>query len=312
MRAVDLFCGCGGLTKGFEKSGFEIVAAFDWWDQALDVYRSNFTHPAIKADLEQLDSNEVKKYNPEIIIGGPPCQDYSSAGKRDETAGRADRTLDFARIVTEVNTPYFVMENVEYIVKSKTLPKALKVYRDGGYGLTSITINAAFCGVPQNRKRHFVIGSLKDDDDFLLEALKKDLSKHKTTLRDYFGDSLGTEYFYRHPRSYGRRGIFSIDEPCPTVRGVNRPIPPNYQIHEGDATDDLTKVRPLTTMERARVQTFPDDFDFSSVKSKGVLEQMIGNAVPVDLAAYVARHLLQYINGVKETKIEQIKLDNFE
>ena len=80
----------------------------------------------------------------------------------------------------------------------------------------------------------------------------------------------------------------------PTVRGVNRPIPATYQIHPGDATDDLSRVRPLTTLERARIQTFPREFAFEG--SKTDLEQIIGNAVPVELAAYVGRHLLDYMN----------------
>ena len=114
------------------------------------------------------------------------------------------------------------------------------------------------------------------------------------TIREYLGDEFDTEFYYRHPRSYARRGIFSIDEPSPTVRGVNRPIPATYQIHPGDATDDLSRVRPLTTLERARIQTFPREFTFEG--SKTDLEQIIGNAVPVELAAYVGRHLLDYMN----------------
>ena len=136
--------------------------------------------------------------------------------------------------------------------------------------------------------------ALGDNDDFLTESLYSDLSSKSTTIRDYLGDEFHTEYYYRHPRSYARRGIFSIDEPSPTVRGVNRPIPPGYPIHAGDATNDLSKVRPLTTLERARIQTFPASFEFSG--SKTDLEQMIGNAVPVDLAKYVAKHLMEYIS----------------
>lgn len=77
--------------------------------------------------------------------------------------------------------------------------------------------------------------------------------------------------------------------------GVNRPVPNTYKIHSGDATDDLSKVRPLTTLERARIQTFPRDYIFQGNKTD--LEQMIGNAVPVELASYVGRHLMGYING---------------
>ena len=106
-------------------------------------------------------------------------------------------------------------------------------------------------------------------------------------------DSLGLDYYYRHPRNYSRRGIFSIDEPSPTVRGVNRPLPPGYKKHSGDPKNiNLSDVRPLTTIERSYLQTFPDTFKFNGTKTN--LEQMIGNAVPVNLAEFVAKGILEF------------------
>jgi DNA (cytosine-5)-methyltransferase 1 len=105
---------------------------------------------------------------------------------------------------------------------------------------------------------------------------------------------LGTEYVYRHPRSYARRAIFSIDEPCPTIRGVNRPIPTTYQAHPGDA-GPASKARPLTTEERARVQTF-ENYKWSGSKTN--LEQMIGNAVPVNLACHIAKAISKYLEDI--------------
>ncbi len=113
------------------------------------------------------------------------------------------------------------------------------------------------------------------------------------TIFEYLGDSLGVEYFYRHPRSYKRRAIFSIHEPSPTVRGVNRPIPRTYKKHQGDVCEVNENLRPLTTIERSYIQTFPSTFRFKGNKSD--LEQMIGNAVPVKLGEYVARCILEYV-----------------
>lgn len=115
------------------------------------------------------------------------------------------------------------------------------------------------------------------------------------TIRDYLGDSLGIEHYYRHPRSYKRRAVFSIDEPSPTIRGVNRPIPKTYIKHSGDTSTISDQVRPLTTIERSYLQTFPKDFIFEG--SKTDLEQMIGNAVPVKLAEYVAGCIQQYLEN---------------
>ena len=77
MRVVDLFCGCGGLSLGFQEAGFDIVAAYDKWEAALNVYRSNFSHPAEEVDLSnvQASSISIDLHKPDMIIGGPPCQD---------------------------------------------------------------------------------------------------------------------------------------------------------------------------------------------------------------------------------------------
>lgn len=300
--AIDLFCGCGGLSLGFEKAGFKIVRAFDNWDKAIKVYNDNFTtHEAELIDIYKLKPKYLKLYNPDVIIGGPPCQDYSSAGQQDETKGRANLTLRYAELVCTVKTKWFVMENVDRILKSETLPKAIKLFKEAGYGLTQVVLDASRCGAPQKRKRFFLIGELDGKDGFLEKSLIKDQSAHNMTIREYLGNEFQTDFYYRHPRSYARRGIFSIDEPSPTVRGVNRPIPPSYQIHSGDATKDLSKVRPLTTFERARIQTFPKGFALSG--SKTDMEQMVGNAVPVELAKYVGKHLLDYINISGEKKM---------
>lgn len=298
MKVIDIFCGCGGLSYGFVKEGFDIVRAFDNWDVAINIYNNNFQHEAEKIDAYDLTAEYIKQFDPQMIIGGPPCQDYSSAGKRDESLGRADLTRRFAEIVSEVRPNWFVMENVDRIVKSQTLPGAISIFKEAGYGLTQVVLDASLCGAPQKRKRFFMIGELNGKDDFLLNKLLENQASQSMTIYDYLGNEFGTEYYYRHPRSYARRGIFSIYEPSPTVRGVNRPIPASYKCHPGDATKDLSLVRPLTTEERARIQTFPKSFRF--VGSKTDVEQMIGNAVPVELAAYVARQVKQYIAEKEE------------
>ena len=83
MRTVDLFSGCGGMSLGFQNSGFNIVAAFDHWLPAIEVYKRNFQHPIFQKNLSDKDVYQlISSFQPEVIIGGPPCQDFSSAGKR--------------------------------------------------------------------------------------------------------------------------------------------------------------------------------------------------------------------------------------
>jgi DNA (cytosine-5)-methyltransferase 1 len=294
MRTVDLFAGCGGLSLGFQNAGFDVVAAFDYWHPAIEVYKENFQHPIFEKDLSKEDvCSLIGGFSPDIIIGGPPCQDFSSSGKRNESLGRADLSLVFANIIASIKPKWFVMENVDRIEKSRILEAVLGIFRKSGYGLSSSVLNASYCGVPQARKRYFLIGHLDGGDDDLNFYLAKNQSKASMSIFEYLGDSLGVEYFYRHPRSYKRRAVFSIHEPSPTVRGVNRPIPKTYIKHEGDLCDIDDNLRPLTTIERSYIQTFPKTFKFKGNKSD--LEQMIGNAVPVKLAEYVARCIHEYI-----------------
>lgn len=295
MKAVDLFCGCGGLSLGFQQAGYNVVAAYDNWDAATDVYRLNFSHPVHKADLMDAGkaSESIARYAPEIIIGGPPCQDYSSAGGRNEEGGRAILTVRFAEIVAAVRPGWFVMENVSNIMKYGKVFEAMQILHDAGYGLSCHVLNAALCGVPQRRKRFFMVGRLGAADGFLDGYFIRHLAGREMTMRDYFGDRLGIDAYYRHPRSYARRGVFSMDEPSPTVRGVNRPMPSGYTLHHNDPVKTLDGIRPLTTMERAAIQTFPSDYHWTG--NKTAVEQMVGNAVPVSLAAYVGNAINEYI-----------------
>jgi DNA (cytosine-5)-methyltransferase 1 len=305
MKVLDLFAGCGGMSLGFQNVGFEIVAAFDNWKPSIQVYKANFTHPIFEKDLSDIENHKMLNEIPvDMIMGGPPCQDFSSAGKRDENQGRGDLTVVFAEIVKKNAPEWFVMENVERIIKSDKLQEAIKILKSAGYGLSAQILDASLCGVPQSRKRFFMIGNLQSKDGFLDHYLLKNQNKKPLTIAEYLGETLNTEFYYRHPRSYMRRGIFSIHEPSPTIRGVNRPIPKNYQKHEGDACDVHENVRPLTTLERSYIQTFPTDFKFSGTKTD--LEQMIGNAVPVNLATYVAKCINDYKTDLKENKVLQL------
>lgn len=297
MNVVDLFSGCGGLSLGFQNAGMNVVAAYDNWAAAIAVYAANFNHPINTVDLsdEVIASEHIRQYKPDMIIGGPPCQDFSSAGLRNEDNGRGNLTLSYAGIISKIRPEWFVMENVATITKTNKLVGAKAIFKEAGYGLTQIVLNAALCGVPQKRKRFFLIGKLGAEDDFLLPYIKQQLAKKEMTVKDYFGDKIDFEFYYRHPRSYARRGVFSVNEPSPTIRGVNRPIPAGYPIHHNDPVSSLEGIRPLTTKERSMIQTFPESFNF--IGSKSEIEQMIGNAVPVNLGTFVATAIRNYIEG---------------
>jgi DNA (cytosine-5)-methyltransferase 1 len=301
MKAVDLFAGCGGMSLGFQNAGFNIVAAFEFWDIAAECYEKNFNHPVFRTDLSDVDLavKQISVFSPDLIIGGPPCQDFSHAGKRIESS-RASLTESYAQIVSHIHPKYFVMENVDRAKKSHAFEKAKIIFKNAGYGLTQMVLDASKCGVPQKRKRFFCIGALGKDDDFMRNILVSGIQTKETTLRDYFGDTLDFEFYYRHPRNYNRRAVFSIDEPAPTMRGVNRPVPKGYHGHPNDACPISDNIRALTTLERSLIQTFPATFKWCGNKTE--MEQMIGNAVPVKLAEYVASALQQYIKSEEQVE----------
>lgn len=294
-NVIDLFCGCGGLSLGFQNAGFNVVAAFDYWDVVLNIYAKNFEHPVFKRDLSDLSNMaDFEALHPDIIIGGPPCQDYSTAGHRNETLGRAALTTSYAHIIEHIRPKYFLMENVAVIEKSETLKAVNKIFKDAGYGLTQLVLDASRCGVPQKRLRYITFGELGGKDGAAKDVFVCNLSDKSMTMRDYFGDSLGFEHYFRVPTSYARRGIYSIDEPSMTIRGVDRPVPKGYKGHQADSAPLTPDIRSLTYQERSWIQTFPKDFVWEGTKTN--LNQAIGNAVPVKLGEYIANCIKEYIN----------------
>ena len=298
ITVVDLFCGCGGMSLGFQNAGYTILAGFENWDSAVACYNANLNNKAIQMDLLNVDAvvPEVTKLTPNVIIGGPPCQDFSVAGSQVE-GERANLTVSFAQIITKCLPQYFVMENVQQVAKSEAYQKARKLFKDAGYGLTERVLDASLCGVPQKRKRFFCVGALGNEDDFLAIPFSCNQSIFPLTVHEYFDSNhlpLNINFYYRHPRTYGRRAIYSVDEPSPTIRGVNRPKPQTYNQHTLDAVAP-TNIRALTYTERSYIQTFPANYIWNA--SLSINEQMIGNAVPVNLATYVGEALKSFISN---------------
>jgi len=293
LSAVDLFCGSGGMSAGFVDAGIDVVAAFDSWSAAVNTYRRNIAKHAVQFDLSRTAEAvmEIAPIRPDIIAGGPPCQDFSSAGRRVE-GKRANLTTAFAIIVSECKPPLFLMENVPQARHSCAYMDAKRRLVKVGYSVSEVVLNACLCGVPQARKRFFAFGSLNSDaPERFCRSLEGRIAKQKMTVKEYFGSEIDIEFYYRHPRNYSRRSVFSVHEPSPTVRGVNRPVPPGYKGNHLDRVPP-SSVRPLTSQERSRIQTFPASWDWNAGNRNGEAELQIGNAVPVNLASFVALGVL--------------------
>lgn len=292
MRVVDLFSGCGGMSKGFESAGFELALGVERWAPARKVYEENFEHPVVDLDLAStVDAvNLISPYRPDVLVGGPPCQDFSAAGMRVE-GDRANLTFSFAEIICEIKPRWFVIENVQGLRTSQVWKKSRHLLKDAGYGITESTLNASLYGVPQSRKRFFVIGCLGQEDGFLSNTLEEKKASKPLSVREYLGDEFGVEFYYRHPRNWGRKAIYSIDEPSATIRSTNRPVAPGYKPHPDDAGCH-TLAKRLTPKQRSRLQTFPKSFQFSGTDTNQ--DMMIANAVPVNLARHIANSIFSY------------------
>lgn len=165
---LDLFCGCGGLSLGFEQAGFDVLAGIDVWKDALVTYQAN--HPnskAIQADLMTLQPEEVSKTigtkSVDVIIGGPPCQGFSIAGKRIIDDERNKLYKSFVRMVEYFKPKAFVMENVPNIltIGDGIIKKSiLRDFENLGYNVTTKVLLASNYGVPQNRRRAVFVGLL--------------------------------------------------------------------------------------------------------------------------------------------------------
>ena len=168
-KIIDLFCGCGGLSKGFEMAGFEVKIAIDMWEDAVKTFNHNHINSvAVCEDIHNWTDMFLEELNKDGdvvgVIGGPPCQGYSTVGTRDVNDPRNHLYLEYCRIVEKINPEFFVLENVKgltTLAKGAFRDDIIKRFGELGYNVQFQIVNAADYGVPQNRWRVFFVG-IKD------------------------------------------------------------------------------------------------------------------------------------------------------
>lgn len=164
---VDLFCGAGGLTVGFEDAGFDIAVASDLWHPAAETHRANFpSTPFLEADIRDVSTADIKRYcggaAPDVVAGGPPCQGFSSAGARSEGDVRNTLVGHYANLAVELEPNVIVFENVEGFLTAGTggfVTDLLDPLIGAGYSVRLEKLNVAHFGVPQLRKRVIAIAA---------------------------------------------------------------------------------------------------------------------------------------------------------
>lgn len=321
MRLISLFSGAGGLDLGFEKAGFEIAIANEYDPSIWETYEKNHTAPLFKKDIRCISDTDFPD-DIDGIIGGPPCQSWSEAGaQRGIDDSRGKLFYDYIRILKVKRPKFFLAENVSGMLSnrhSQAVKNIIELFKECGYDLTITLVNAADYGVPQDRKRVFYIGfrndlnikfefpkpttlqkseklTLKDAIWDLKESAIPALSKNKTNgnlpiaNHEYFVGAYSTIFM-------SRNRVRSWDEQAFTVQASGRqcqlhPQAPKMVFVEKNrrifVPEKEALYRRLTVRECARVQGFPDDFEFVySYVDDGY--KMVGNAVPVELARIIA------------------------
>lgn len=166
FNVIDLFCGCGGFSKGFELAGFNIKFGIDLWEDAIETYHYNFPGAVVlNEDITKVGGEDIlrrsglKEKNVDVIIGGPPCQGFSVSGKRLIDDERNKLYKNFVRIVSEIKPKVFIMENVPGLVRLFDGVFGTQIIEDFssiGYKVKMDILNSDNYGVPQKRTRVFL------------------------------------------------------------------------------------------------------------------------------------------------------------
>lgn len=322
-KYIDLFSGAGGMSLGFNNANFENVLAVEYDECFASTYKYNFPEHNLKVgDIKKITNKEIReligKDEIDVIIGGPPCQGFSIAGKIGRNFIDDERNQlfkEFVRFVDVIKPKMFVMENVAALKthnKGRTIEEIVTEFKKVGYNVKYEVLNAVDFGVPQQRRRIFVIGTRNKENKFkfpiehkekitIKEALKglPKLESGETSLIPNHNAMKHSEQMLEK-MSYVKDGGNRKDIPediRPKSGDIRKYIRYNSKEPSICITGDMRKVfhyeqnRALTGRELARIQTFPDDFIFKG--NAGKVQQQIGNAVPPKLA-------LQIANSVKE------------
>ena len=344
LTVLDMFCGAGGLSLGLKQAGFTITLAIDNNTTALQTYTKNVGTHVVKDDLSQIGVFPATT----LVVGGPPCQGFSSAGLRQDHDQRNSLVGYFAKHVAALRPQAFVFENVEGFLTTESGDRVIDLLEPlihAGYRIHVRKINAANYGVPQHRKRVIAIGGLGWNPSFpipthsafgapgahqvargLPRALTLVDALHDLAPPTVTAPGLPQGHFYRplkdidlqramalqagqtmrhlseelQHKSFQRRALRRVMDGTPSERRGGAPSgikrlkgdEPSKAITGGARAEFLhpTEHRPLTVRECARLQTFPDWFEFYGSITEQM--QLIGNAVPPRLAECIGQSLL--------------------
>lgn len=327
-KVISLFAGCGGLDLGFHRQGYEIVWANDFNEWAAATYKHNLGGAMHCGDIEKVDPNKNKKIpSCDLILGGFPCQDFSMIWKRPGLNGeRGNLYKSFLRFVAAKKPKAFVAENVKGLLTANDGKAIEQIVTDfesicPGYIVKPKLYNFADYGAPQFRERVLIVG-IRIDTGFDFYHPKpthghRGLKPHVTAgeaLKGVEKVKFNNEKMKIASKTVKMLNMISeggnfTDVPVESPYYVKGMISHVYRrIHRGEPAKTIIAAggggtwgyhypepRPLTNRERARLQSFPDDFEF--IGSIAEVRRQIGNAVPPQGVAELAKALMPLFTG---------------
>ncbi|MCR9024536.1 DNA cytosine methyltransferase [Aeromonas caviae] len=375
---IELFAGAGGLMLGLEMAGFSTLVATEVHPDPCKTLQRNFPEvPVVCKDIRELSGKDLleaagKELGCEIdlIAGGPPCQGFSNAGLKDPDDPRNTLIGEFIRIVEEVRPRFFLMENVEGLKnlhQGKLFNKVLERFQKTGYTITWKVLFAADYGVPQMRKRLFIVGSRDNErfefpspTHFSYDDIQKGLFESPKKPYVTVGDALGdippinqgeitdryekgpkTEYeklmregavrIYNHQASKHKKETMEYYSLLPPG-GIWQDIPEHLRkkkqgmqrwpldgLSRTITTEPTDFIHPVlhripTIRELARIQSFPDNYEFLGQRTTGnkmrrlgycAQSQQVGNAVPPLLAKAVGTAIFNLLKSAKSIEVKK-------
>jgi len=339
-RLIDLFAGCGGMTRGFEDTGrFRSSFAVELDRDAAETYRRNFGDHVFAGPIQEVEAFPAA----DIVIGGPPCQGFSPLNMHGVGLDRRELWREYLRALEEADPTAFVMENVPQLLRSREYESFQEAVKSLGFTVEGKILNAADYGVPQTRKRAIVIGTR-------LSGVPWPQQSHWAPAKMPIGEEpwrtfrnavdglplVPTGQDWHNPRSPRPTSVERYKTIPEEGEGrfelaARRPdITPACWLRKKTGSTDVfgrlwwdrpaftirtefykpekgrylhpSEHRPITVREAARCMSLPDDFILPEDQSMTSIARQIGNAVPTRLAQHVADVLAEHLDAAVQTR----------
>lgn len=338
LSAVDLFSGAGGMSLGFTMAGFNILYALDNDPACIQTYNNNLGSHGHVGDIYEINKSVIedtinrKIDEVDVIFGGPPCQGFSVQRRGEDNDPRNQLVMEYIRVVLEVQPRFFVMENVAGLLSTRGKPVLKQLQEQcerAGYVIHMQKLNAYDYGVPQGRKRVFIVGERAEglSTKFTFPVPTRPLVDSPATVREAIYDLMLTNEELVPNHKADRLSPINLERIRSITEGQGRDSLPEHlqlECHKNNSTHRHLDVygrmawdkpsptitarfdsfsrgrfghpemdRTVTLREGARLQTFPDDYVFFG--SKVQVAKQIGNAVPPMLAKAIANRIKEIL-----------------